>query len=183
MKIIDTAITDVKIIEPQVFGDERGFFMETFRTTTFNEQCAERDFVQENHSKSSQGILRGLHYQTENTQGKLVRVVKGEVFDVAVDMRKDSPTFGQWVASTFLSKTKNSFGCQKDLPMGFTSLQKKPSSFTNARIFTIRMLKYLLNGMTLHWTLSGHWLTTCHPAYQPKTRQASNLQKHQPFKA
>jgi len=97
MKIIDTAIADVKIIEPAVFGDERGFFMETWQEQKFNELVCERRFVQDNHSKSRQGILRGLHYQTEQTQGKLVRVVAGEVFDVAVDIRRSSPTFGQWV--------------------------------------------------------------------------------------
>ncbi|MGO3917604.1 MAG: dTDP-4-dehydrorhamnose 3,5-epimerase [Pseudoalteromonas sp.] len=95
MKVIDTAIADVKVIEPTVFGDERGFFMETFRDDWFREQVADVVFVQDNHSKSGQGILRGLHYQTQQTQGKLVRVTAGEVYDVAVDMRKDSPTFGQ----------------------------------------------------------------------------------------
>ena len=95
MNIIDTAIPDVKLLEPQVFGDARGFFMETFRDEWFKTQVCDRTFVQENHSKSSKGVLRGLHYQTENTQGKLVRVVVGEVFDVAVDMRKDSPYFRQ----------------------------------------------------------------------------------------
>ena len=97
MKVIETKIPEVKIIEPKIFGDERGFFLETFRQDFFSRECAERTFVQDNHSKSSQGILRGLHYQTQNTQGKLVRVTAGEVFDVAVDMRKSSPTFGQWV--------------------------------------------------------------------------------------
>lgn len=97
MKLIETAIPDVKILKPQVFGDERGFFMETWREDWFNTQVCARRFVQDNHSKSRQGILRGLHYQTQNTQGKLVRVVSGEVFDVAVDMRKASPTFGRWV--------------------------------------------------------------------------------------
>ncbi|MBJ6654404.1 dTDP-4-dehydrorhamnose 3,5-epimerase, partial [Neisseria meningitidis] len=79
MNIIDTRIPDVKLLEPKVFGDERGFFMETFRDEWFRQNVAERTFVQENHSKSTQGVLRGLHYQTENTQGKLVRVVSGEV--------------------------------------------------------------------------------------------------------
>jgi dTDP-4-dehydrorhamnose 3,5-epimerase len=78
MKFLATNIPDVKIIEPQVFGDDRGFFMETFRVPLFNEHCGKRVFVQDNHSKSAQGILRGLHYQTENTQGKLVRVTQGE---------------------------------------------------------------------------------------------------------
>ncbi|VEJ43750.1 dTDP-4-dehydrorhamnose 3,5-epimerase (dTDP-4-keto-6-deoxyglucose 3,5-epimerase; dTDP-L-rhamnose synthetase) [Neisseria meningitidis] len=104
MNIIDTAIPDVKLLEPQVFGDARGFFMETFRDEWFKTQVCERTFVQENHSKSGKGVLRGLHYQTENTQGKLVRVVVGEVFDVAVDMREGSPTFGKWAGATLSAK-------------------------------------------------------------------------------
>ena len=84
MNILPTAIPEVKLLQPQVHGDERGFFMETFRDNWFCEHIAPRTFVQENHSKSGQGVLRGLHYQTENTQGKLVRVIAGEVFDVAV---------------------------------------------------------------------------------------------------
>ena len=91
MRVIDTKIPDVKLLEPQVFGDERGFFMETFRDEWFKENVVDRTFVQENHSKSVKGVLRGLHYQTENTQGKLVRVVSGAVFDVAVDMVDQCP--------------------------------------------------------------------------------------------
>lgn len=97
MKFIPTAIPDVIVIEPQVFGDHRGFFMETWQRNTFAENGIDYDFIQDNHSKSSHGILRGLHYQMEQTQGKLVRVVEGSVFDVAVDMRRSSPTFGKWV--------------------------------------------------------------------------------------
>lgn len=97
MKIIDTQIDDVKIIEPAVFGDERGFFMEAWSQTKFADAGLPTEFVQDNHSRSTQGILRGLHYQTEHTQGKLVRVTAGAVFDVAVDLRKASPTFGHWV--------------------------------------------------------------------------------------
>lgn len=119
MKFIETRIPEVKIIEPQVFGDERGFFMETFRTTLFNQECGEREFVQENHSKSSHGILRGLHYQTENTQGKLVRVVSGEVFDVAVDMRKESPTFGQWVGVVLSAENKRQLWVPEGFAHGF----------------------------------------------------------------
>jgi dTDP-4-dehydrorhamnose 3,5-epimerase len=95
MRILDTSIPDVKVIEPKVFGDDRGFFMETFRDDWFRENVADVQFVQDNHSKSKQGILRGLHYQLEHTQGKLVRVTQGEVFDAAVDMRANSATFGQ----------------------------------------------------------------------------------------
>lgn len=97
MKFQPTTIPDVVIIEPQVFGDHRGFFMETWQERTFTEAGIALPFVQDNHSRSSQGILRGLHYQLKHPQGKLVRVISGEVFDVAVDIRKNSPTFGQWV--------------------------------------------------------------------------------------
>jgi dTDP-4-dehydrorhamnose 3,5-epimerase len=98
MKVIDTAIPDIKIIEPQVFGDARGFFFESFNCKRFSEATGlDLDFVQDNHSKSGIGVLRGLHYQIEQPQGKLVRVVSGKVFDVAVDIRRASPSFGMWV--------------------------------------------------------------------------------------
>ena len=98
MRAIPTKIPEVVILEPQVFGDSRGFFMESFNMAKFREATgAEVDFVQDNHSRSARGVLRGLHYQIQNTQGKLVRVTHGRVFDVAVDIRRSSPTFGQWV--------------------------------------------------------------------------------------
>ena len=98
MKVTATAIPEVLITEPKVFGDERGFFYESFNQRAFNEATGlTQNFVQDNHSRSSKGVLRGLHYQVENPQGKLVRVVRGSVFDVAVDIRKSSPSFGQWV--------------------------------------------------------------------------------------
>lgn len=104
MKIINTEIPDVKIIETKIFADDRGFFMETFRNDWFKENISNINFVQENHSKSMKGILRGLHYQIKNAQGKLVRVIAGEVYDVAVDMRKSSPTFGESVGVRISSK-------------------------------------------------------------------------------
>ena len=119
MNIIDTRIPDVKLLEPKVFGDERGFFMETFRDEWFRQNVADRTFVQENHSKSTQGVLRGLHYQTENTQGKLVRVVSGEVFDVAVDMRRDSPTFGYWVGEILSADNKRQLWVPEGFGHGF----------------------------------------------------------------
>ena len=100
------AIPDVVLLTPQVFGDERGFFMETFRQSEFEEHCGNFQFVQDNHSKSSKGILRGLHYQHKQPQGKLVRVTQGKVFDVAVDMRKSSPTFGKWVGVILSDENK-----------------------------------------------------------------------------
>jgi len=98
MKSISTAIADVFILEPKVFGDTRGFFFESFNTRAFAEATGlDVQFVQDNHSRSAKGVLRGLHYQVQHPQGKLVRVVRGSVFDVAVDIRKASPTFGKWV--------------------------------------------------------------------------------------
>lgn len=98
MKITPTAIPHVLIIEPKVFGDERGFFMESFNQKIFDEAVGRHvEFVQDNHSRSAKGVLRGLHYQIQQPQGKLVRVTSGVVFDVAVDIRQSSPTFGQWV--------------------------------------------------------------------------------------
>lgn len=98
MNVIPTAIPDVLIIEPKVFGDARGFFFESFNQRAFNQAVGQEvEFVQDNHSRSSRGVLRGLHYQIRQPQGKLVRVVRGAVFDVAVDVRKSSPTFGRWV--------------------------------------------------------------------------------------
>ena len=119
MKVIDTAIPEVKIIEAQVFGDERGFFMETYRASIMDELTGGKPFVQDNHSKSSQGILRGLHYQMQQTQGKLVRVVQGAVFDVAVDMRRNSPTFGKWVGEVLSAENKKQLWVPEGFAHGF----------------------------------------------------------------
>jgi len=121
MNVIDTNIPEVKIIEPNVFGDERGFFMETWNQKKFEELVTGLPtlFVQDNHSKSRKGILRGLHYQSENTQGKLVRVVSGEVYDVVVDIRKDSPTFGQWVGEFLSQENKRQLWVPKGFAHGF----------------------------------------------------------------
>jgi dTDP-4-dehydrorhamnose 3,5-epimerase len=107
VNVIATAIPDVKLIEPKVFGDARGFFFESFNRRAFAEQIGrDVDFVQDNHSRSVRGVLRGIHYQIKQAQGKLVRVVQGEVFDVAVDMRKSSPSFGRWVAERLSAENK-----------------------------------------------------------------------------
>lgn len=115
MRIVETSIQDVKILTPEVFGDARGFFIETFREDWFKKYVADVKFVQDNHSKSNKGTLRGLHFQKCHTQGKLVRVVDGEVFDVAVDVRKSSPTFGQWVGHFLSAENKH----QMWIPAGF----------------------------------------------------------------
>ena len=106
MKLIPTNLPDVMLLEPRVFGDHRGFFMETWRQETFEQAGMPLQFVQENHSKSMQGTLRGLHYQLVQPQGKLVRVVAGKIFDVAVDIRKHSPTFGQWTGHRLSADNK-----------------------------------------------------------------------------
>jgi len=100
LNITPTALPDVLLIEPKVYADERGFFLESYQKKRFQEHGIDADFVQDNHSKSYQGTLRGLHYQIQQAQGKLMRVIAGEIFDVAVDIRKHSPTFGKWVGDT-----------------------------------------------------------------------------------
>ena len=120
MPIQTTSIPDVIIIEPKVFGDERGFFYESFNARSFAEQTGiKASFVQDNHSKSIKGVLRGLHYQIQQPQGKLVRVVAGEVFDVAVDIRKKSPTFGQWVGVTLSADNKRQLWIPEGFAHGF----------------------------------------------------------------
>ena len=115
MKVTPTRIKDVLLIKPQVNGDARGFFMETYHQQKFAEHGLAMTFVQDNHSGSVQGTLRGLHYQIRQTQGKLVRVAVGEIFDVAVDIRKSSPTFGQWVGEILSAENKH----QLWVPGGF----------------------------------------------------------------
>lgn len=108
MKIIDTDLPEVKIIEPRVFGDDRGFFLESYNKREFKKILnIDYDFVQDNHSRSVKGVLRGLHFQTENAQGKLVKIISGEVFDVAVDVRKNSPNFGKWTGMYLSGENKH----------------------------------------------------------------------------
>jgi dTDP-4-dehydrorhamnose 3,5-epimerase len=124
MKVIDTTIPDVKIIEPEVFGDDRGFFYESFNRKRFREHTGlDTDFVQDNHSKSGRGVLRGLHYQIEQAQGKLVRVVSGSVFDVAVDIRRSSATFGQWVGITLSAENFRQMWIPPGFAHGFLVLE------------------------------------------------------------
>jgi dTDP-4-dehydrorhamnose 3,5-epimerase len=107
LKVIPTAISEVVVIEPKVFGDDRGFFFESFNHRQFTDAIGRHvDFVQDNHSRSARGVLRGIHYQIQQPQGKLVRVVQGEVYDVAVDLRKSSQTFGQWVGEALSADNK-----------------------------------------------------------------------------
>lgn len=123
MKVLPTAIPEVLIIEPKVFGDTRGFFYESFNQQAFNAATGtNHQFVQDNHSKSSRGVLRGLHYQIEQAQGKLVRVISGEVFDVAVDLRRSSPTFGRWTGVHLSADNKRQFWVPEGFGHGFVVL-------------------------------------------------------------
>jgi dTDP-4-dehydrorhamnose 3,5-epimerase len=125
MKAIPTAIPDVLILEPQVFGDSRGFFYESYNERKFQQATGlTPHFVQDNHSRSLQGVLRGLHYQVQHAQGKLVRVVAGEVFDVAVDIRRGSKTFGQWVGVNLSADNKRQMWIPAGLAHGFLVLSE-----------------------------------------------------------
>jgi dTDP-4-dehydrorhamnose 3,5-epimerase len=123
MKVERLAVPDVLIIEPTVFGDDRGFFFESFNQRRFEETIGRSvSFVQDNHSRSSRGVLRGLHYQVEQTQGKLLRVIQGEIFDVAVDIRRSSPTFGKWVAATLSADNRKQMWVPEGFAHGFLVL-------------------------------------------------------------
>ena len=119
MEIIDTKIREVKILKPQVFGDSRGYFMETWREEFFRSNIFDKPLVQDNQSSSILGVLRGLHYQTSHTQGKLVGVLSGRVYDVAVDIRKSSPTFGQYVGVELSGENKLQFWVPEGFAHGF----------------------------------------------------------------
>lgn len=122
-KKIETEIEGLYIIEPTVFGDERGFFVESYNKNDFTELGISDEFVQDNHSKSKKGVLRGLHFQTKFSQGKLVRVIKGSVYDVAVDLRKDSKTFGKHFGLELSAENKRMFFIPKDFAHGFLTLE------------------------------------------------------------
>ena len=141
--MIATPLQDVYLLEPRVFGDPRGFFMETWNAETFRAAGFDLNFVQDNHSRSARGILRGLHFQTEHTQGKLVRVTAGEVFDVAVDLRRHSPTLGQWYRREYLSaENQRMLWVPPGFAHGFyVTSGITPTSSTSARTSTIRPVK------------------------------------------
>lgn len=125
MQITATKIPDVMVVEPKIWGDERGFFFESFNGRIFNQAVGrEVSFVQDNHSRSGKGVLRGLHYQIQHTQGKLVRVTVGEVFDVAVDLRKNSPTFGMWVGEYLSGENKKQLWVPEGFAHGFLVLSE-----------------------------------------------------------
>ncbi|ASQ46405.1 dTDP-4-dehydrorhamnose 3,5-epimerase [Legionella clemsonensis] len=130
MKVLNTKIDEIKIIEPQIYGDERGFFYESFQLIRYQEMLGINDsFVQDNLSRSRQGVLRGLHFQSQHTQGKLISVLAGEVFDVAVDVRLGSPTFGQWVSAILSAENRRQLWIPKGFAHGFYVLSPSADFF------------------------------------------------------
>lgn len=123
MKFLDTPLAGVKLLEPRLFGDERGFFMESWNAATFSEAGLDFSFVQDNHSSSAAGVLRGMHFQVERPQGKLVRVVAGAAFDVVADLRRSSPTFGRWYGVELSARNRRMLWAPPGMAHGFLSLQ------------------------------------------------------------
>ena len=171
MNVTPLAIPDVLLIEPKVFGDERGFFFESFNQRAFNEATGlDVKFVQDNHSKSAKNVLRGLHYQMPpKAQGKLVRAVVGEVFDVAVDVRKGSPTFGKWVGAVLSAENKKQLWIPAGFAHGFLVLSESAE-------FLYKTTDYYApeSERCILWndpTLAIHWPLTENPAMSAKDRQ------------
>ena len=135
MKVTATALPEVLILEPKVFGDARGFFMESFNANTFRDATGlDVQFVQDNHSRSSRGVLRGLHYQLQQPQGKLVRVPRGRVFDVAVDMRRSSPNFGKWVGVELSEENNRQLWVPPGFAHGLLCCRKVRTSLQDDRL-------------------------------------------------
>ena len=176
MKVIPTEIPDVLIIEPQVYGDDRGFFLESFNQKDFREKTGvNTTFVQDNHSMSLKNVLRGLHYQIPNPQGKLVRVVNGSVFDVAVDARQSSPTFGQWVGCVLSAENKRIFWVPEGFAHGFLVLSDRAEF-----LYKTTNYYYTQYEKTIAWNdadLGIDWPLETPPILSPKD------QAGQPFKS
>jgi dTDP-4-dehydrorhamnose 3,5-epimerase len=180
MKAIQTSIPDLLIIEPRVFGDERGFFFESFNRRQFTEITGrDVDFVQDNHSRSVKNVLRGLHYQIQHPQAKLVRVVQGSVLDVAVDIRKNSPTFGQHVALELSSDNKRMFWMPEGFAHGFVVL-----SDTADFLYKTTDYWYPQHERCLRWddpALAIDWQLASTPALSIKDAQGKSLKDAELF--
>ncbi|GBE12418.1 dTDP-4-dehydrorhamnose 3,5-epimerase [bacterium BMS3Bbin14] len=171
MKVRKTVIPDVLIIEPRVFGDERGFFFESFNQQRWEEETGLKTrFVQHNHSRSLQNVLRGLHYQVRQPQGKLVRVIMGEVYDVAVDIRRSSPTFGQWSGICLSAENKLQFWVPPGFAHGFVVLSEAAEFLYLATDFYApeheRAILWNDPDLAIDWPLAGP------PLLSPKDRRA-----------
>ena len=159
MQVTPLSLPEVLLIEPRVFGDERGFFYESWNRRTFAQHGLEIDFVQDNHSRSRRGVLRGMHYQIEHAQGKLVRVTAGEVFDVAVDMRRSSPNFGRWAAATLSAANKRMLWIPPGFAHGFLVTSDDAEFLYKATDFWYseheRTLLWNDPALGIPWPLSG----------------------------
>lgn len=159
MKLTRTQIADVAVVEPEVFGDERGFFLESYHRRKFEELGLAREFVQDNHSRSARNVLRGLHYQLGQPQGKLVRVVAGSIWDVAVDLRRSSPTFGQWVAEELSEQNKRMLWVPEGFAHGFLVTSASADVLYKATDFYAphceRSLLWNDPQLAIAWPLSG----------------------------
>jgi dTDP-4-dehydrorhamnose 3,5-epimerase len=180
MNVMRTAIPEVLILQPKVFGDDRGFFFESFNQRLFTEAVGrEVSFVQDNHSRSAKGVLRGLHYQIQQPQGKLVRVVQGEVFDVAVDLRKSSPTFGKWVGERLSAENKKQLWVPVGFAHGFLVLSESAEFLYKTTDFYAPQHERCLNwsdpDLAIEWPLTGK------PALSSKDAVGSALREAETF--
>lgn len=181
MKVIATALPEVLILEPQVFGDERGFFYESFNARRFAEATGvNREFVQDNHSRSARGVLRGLHYQLQQAQGKLVRVSAGEVYDVAVDVRRSSPNFGKWVGVHLSAENKRQLWVPEGFAHGFLVLSEYAEFLYKTTDYYApaheRCIRWDDASLAIDWPL--HELT---PQLSAKDQQGLSLQDAETF--
>lgn len=172
MKFTPTEIADVILIEPDVFGDNRGFFMETWHAEKFAAGGITADFVQDNHSRSSQGILRGLHYQIRKPQGKLVRVLSGEVFDVAVDLRKKSATFGQWVGMHLSADNNKILWIPPGFAHGFYVISRQADFFYKCTDFYAPEYERIIRWNDPDLGIDWHLLADTPPVLAPKDKNA-----------
>ena len=175
MKAFSTSIADVFVLEPQVFGDDRGFFFESFNQRAFEAATGSSvQFVQDNHSRSSKHVLRGLHYQVQNAQGKLVRVSQGTVFDVAVDIRKDSPTYGKWVGEVLSAENKRQLWIPPGLAHGFLVLTESAEFLYKTTHYYApeheRCIIWNDSTLAINWPLNG-----VQPRLSAKDQQGSSF--------
>jgi dTDP-4-dehydrorhamnose 3,5-epimerase len=174
MKVVKTEIPEVVILEPKVFGDERGFFLESFNQQRFNEVIDQQlSFVQDNHSCSAKGVLRGLHYQIQNPQGKLVRVVSGKIFDVAVDIRRGSPTFGKWIGDVISASDKKQIWVPAGFAHGFLVMSE-----TAEVLYKTTDYYYQEHERSIAWndpTLKIEWPIEAPPILSAKDAKASSF--------
>ena len=179
MNIIPTEIPDVLVIEPRLFGDERGFFFESFNQKVFQEKIVEVQFVQDNHSCSAAHVLRGLHYQVQQAQGKLIRVVAGAIFDVAVDIRRSSPSFGQWVGYELSAENKKQLWIPAGFAHGFVSLADRTEVLYKATDFYTpaheRCIRWDDPDLAIGWPLSAE------PTVSSKDQQGLPLKQAEVF--